>query len=535
MNQPQSNEARATADGRFSPPDDSRQEPLPPFVMVIFGASGDLAKRKLLPALWKLHCRGRLSDNYAIIGYARSDLDDKAFEQKMRQASFGGDAQAPCDEQSWHRFARHLHYLRGQYDSAEDFDRLEQFISRFETPGSSSPRIYYLSTPPSAYEAIVDQAGRLHRNRRERLNDAAGATAANAGEDELDRIVIEKPHGTSLSEARRLDQLLARHFSERSTFRIDHYLGKETVQNILILRFANTIFEPLWNRNYISCVQISAGESDGVGSRGGFYEQSGALRDMVQMHLLHLAVLVAMEQPASFSADDLRDEKAKALRMLRPITPDIAMTEAVRGQYGPGLIDGRPVPGYRQEEGVDRHSNTETYAAMRVWFDNWRWQGVPFYLRTGKRLQGKSTTVAIHFRSVPTCLFGNRRLCQRLEPNVLTLRVQPHEGVHFSIAGKVPGEGLNVGGVKLDFNYADVFGRSPAEAYETLLADIVAGDPSLFARRDQVELSWQFVEPVLDAWRNNPADDFPNYAAGSHGPGAADHLLNECGHVWRQE
>ena len=499
-----------------------------PFVMVIFGASGDLARRKLLPALWQLHCRGRLPEDYAIIGYARTELDDEAFKQKMREASFDPEEAAPCDEATWSSFARHLHYMSGQYDSAEDFDRLDKFCGKFEQGDKQAVRIYYLSTPPSAYEGIVEQAGRLHRARRERLNRPDGEVA--------DRIVIEKPHGTNLQEARQLDARLAEHFSEANIFRIDHYLGKETVQNILILRFANAIFEPLWNRNHIACVEISATELDGVGTRGGFYEQSGALRDMVQMHLLHLAALVAMEQPASFSADDVRDEKAKILRMLRPISREMAATEAVRGQYGAGAggMSGQAVPGYRQEKNVAENSNVETYAAVRAYFDNWRWQGVPFYLRTGKRLDQKATHIAIHFRCVPTCLFGDRDLCLRLEPNVLVLRVQPHEGVHLSISSKIPGEGLNVGGVRLDFDYAGVFGREPVEAYETLLGDIVAGDPSLFARRDQVEQSWQFVEPILDAWRDRPADDFPNYAAGSRGPRAADRLLAESGHSWHQ-
>ncbi len=518
---------RATAEAGPATPMGGQK--VPPFVLIIFGASGDLAQRKLIPALWQLHCHQRLPQDYAVVGFARSNLSREDFQDKMRQASMGDDGQAPCDEQSWGKFAEHLHYIRGQYDAGDDFDRLDDFCDSIVSPqGQDGPaaRIFYLSTPPSAYQLIVEQAGRLHRKR----GDDFGPQVAR----QTDRIVIEKPHGTSLDEARRLDGQLAEHFHERAIFRIDHYLGKETVQNILILRFANAIFEPLWNRQHIDYVEISATETGGVGSRGGFYEQSGALRDMVQMHLLHLAALVAMEQPASFAADDVRDEKAKILRMLRPITADMVDAETVRGQYGPGQVEGQTLPGYRQEEGVDDGSNVETFAAMRAYFDNWRWQGVPFYLRTGKRLDRKATEIAVHFRSVPTCLFGDRRLCARLEPNVLVLRVQPREGVHLSIASKVPGEGMNVGGVKLDFDYAEVFGRQPAEAYETLLLDIINGDPSLFARRDQVELSWQFVEPILHAWAADPAKEFPNYEAGSPGPKAANRLLSQYGHAWHR-
>lgn len=486
---------------------------VPPCALVVFGASGDLTHRKLLPALWRLFRARRLPRDFAIVGYARTPLGDEAFRREAREACCAASSET-ADAEAWQAFARRLSYVAGRYDDEDDYRRLDEALRRLGSAGGTVNRVYYLATPANAYADIIDHAGRLPETGGER------------------RIVVEKPHGRSLDEARRLNELLASRFGETRTFRIDHYLAKETVRNILVLRFTNAVFEPLWNRNHVAWVQVTAAEDLGVGGRGGYYEQTGALRDMLQMHLLQLLALVAMEQPASFDADDIHDEKAKVLRAVRPITEDLVRHEAVRGQYGPGRAEGREVLGYRSEPGVAADSAVETYACLRLWIDNWRWRGVPFYLRTGKRIERRATEIAIGFHGVPTCLFSRRELCARIEPNVLTLRIQPREGVHLDLSSKVPGEGLNIGGVKLDFDYADVFDTRPPEAYETLLLDVMRGDTALFARADQVELSWRIVQPVLDAWSAARPEDFPNYAAGACGPEAADRLLAELGHRW---
>jgi glucose-6-phosphate 1-dehydrogenase len=483
-----------------------------PVALVILGASGDLTRRKLLPALWSAYQRGRLPPQFALVGYARTAKSDDAFRDEMRDAC--RSAGESFDAGRWADFAARLTYVTGGYDDPAGFARLAAQLDAFERRTGTEPnRVYYLATPASAYADALGSLGcqKCDRGRR--------------------RIVIEKPFGYNLAEARRLNDLAVRHFDESEVFRIDHYLGKETVQNLLVLRFANTVLEPLWNRKYVAWVQVTAAETLGVESRGGYYEQSGALRDMLQMHLLQLVTLVAMEQPASFAAGDLRDEKAKVLRALRPITADLVAHETVRGQYGPGRVDGRDVSGYRQEPGIAAGSRVETYAAVRAWIDNWRWQGVPFYLRTGKRLSARTTEIAVGFQHVPTCLFSDRGLCGGIEPNVLVMSIQPREGVHLRLSSRVPGGDVNVGTVRLAFDYSETFGVRPVDAYETLLADALAGDASLFARRDQVELSWQYVDPIVETWAAQPAE-FPNYAAGSAGPAAADRLLAELGHRW---
>ena len=468
------------------------------FILVVFGASGDLARRKLIPALWQLALSGRLPKEFAILGYARTDKDDQQFRREMKAACHEAHPDG-FDDHLWRLFAERLFYQVGRYDSGQDFARLDRRLAQLAGDGPPPTRIYYLSTPAGTYESIITGLGSL---------PSPGGH----------RVVVEKPHGRDLADARGLNDLLARHFDENEIFRIDHYLGKETVQNILILRFANTIFEPLWNRKYIDYVEITAAETLGVGRRGGFYEQAGALRDMVQGHLLQLLALVAMEQPASFAADDVRAEKAKVLRSLRPITEDLVRSETVRGQYGPGRAEGQDLVGYRDEEGVADNSNVETFAALTAWIDNWRWKDVPFYLRTGKRMDRRRTEITIGFQRIPTCLFSRPQLCARTEPNVLVLRVQPHEGVHLALSSKVPGPGLNVGSVQMDFDYAGVFGRQPPEAYETLLL---------------VELAWQYVDPIVSAWAATAPEDFPNYAAGSAGPKAADRLPARHGHRWQ--
>jgi glucose-6-phosphate 1-dehydrogenase len=494
--------------------------------MVIFGASGDLTRRKLMPALWRLFVQGNLPRDFSIIGYSRSEKTEDQFRDEMHDILREANPKT-FNEERWGQFAARLSYVPYHYDKTDDYVLIEQKLRDFEEPRNPKPiRIFYLATPPSVYEQIIGHVAHMSED----LDRAAGLPRGRR--DVLSRVVIEKPHGRNLAEARRINDLLDQHFGRDGAFRIDHYTGKETVQNILVLRFANAIFEPLWNRKYISYVEITAAETLGVGTRGKLYEELGAVRDMVQMHLLHLLTFVAMEQPVSFASGDISDEKAKVLRLLRPITPDQVFQETVRGQYGPGQVNGQEVLGYRQEVDVPKDSSVETYAALRVYVDSWRWQGVPFYLRTGKRLERYGTEIAVHFQSVPICLFGNRELCARIEENDLVMRIQPHEGVHLRLASKVPGETLNVGSVRMDFDYADVFNAQPAEAYETLLLDVMLGDNTLFARRDQVELSWGFVQPILDLWADTPAQDFPNYAAGSRGPQAASALLAQREHAW---
>jgi glucose-6-phosphate 1-dehydrogenase len=489
-----------------------------PCVMVIFGASGDLTKRKLLPALYNLARDGLLSKHFAVIGLSRSAMTHDEFREKLG-AELREYATAAFDEQLWNWFAERLYYLPGDMDKAETYQRLEKLLHEVdETHGTEQNHFYYLATAPQFFSPVVEQLG------------AAGLAQQHGAV--WRRVIFEKPFGRDLASARQLNRDVSKVLEENQVYRIDHYLGKETVQNIMVLRFANGIFEPVWNRRYIDHVQITVSEDLGVEERGGYYEHSGALRDMVPNHIFQLISLTAMEPPISFDADAVRDEQAKVLRAIQPMVPEEVLRRTVRGQYGAGTIDGEEVPGYREEHKVSPESTTETFVAMKVYIDNWRWADVPFYLRTGKRQPKRVTEIGIQFKRAPFILFRQTAI-QQLTPNRLTLRIQPDEGISLTFGAKVPGPVLKMGTVDMDFKYADYFGSKPSTGYERLLYDCMLGDATLFQRADMTEASWAVVEPILDVWKALPPRDFPNYKAGTWGPQAADDLLEREGRAWK--
>lgn len=492
-----------------------------PCVLVIFGASGDLTRRMLIPSLYALAQDGLLPAGTTILGCARTEKDSTAWRTELRGACERHGRVRP-EPAAWDAFASLLHY-RSLDPATEDGGRalaraLEELDGTCATCGN---RIYYLATPPSAYTPVLNglaQAGLL--------------TKQHAGTHPYQRTIMEKPIGHDLESARVLHKAALDVMNEDQLYRIDHYLGKETVQNIMVLRFANAIFEPVWNHQYIEYVEITAAETLGVGARGRFYEEAGVLRDIVQNHLLQVLALVAMEPPTLNKPHFVRDARSQVLEALRPHTPEDVPTFVIRGQYGPGSIDGEPVPGYREEPGVDPHSPVPTFMAMRVDIDNWRWAGVPFYLRAGKRLARRVTEVAVHFRNVPHSIFAGTRSYPR--PNVLVCRLQPDEGIGMQFAVKVPGDAPNIRPQMMDFRYQAAFGDSPPGAYERLLLDCMQGDATLFARRDAVELSWRYVEPILESWEARRPDRFPDYAPGSWGPRHADQLMARDGRIWRE-
>ncbi|HYM12360.1 MAG TPA: glucose-6-phosphate dehydrogenase [Bryobacterales bacterium] len=488
----------------------------PECLVVIFGASGDLTKRKLLPALYNLARDRRLSTGFAVLGISRTPLSDDDFRARMKDAVAQFSESGPLDTGVWEGFEQGLYYLPGNFADGEFYKLLAARLGEIATArGTSGNVLFYLSTQPSFYPAIV-----------ERLGEAGLDGKSGQG---WQRVIIEKPFGEDLASARELNQRIHRVFDESEIYRIDHYLGKETVQNILAFRFANGIFEPLWNRRYIRQVQITAAESIGVEGRGVFYEEVGALRDMVQTHLLQVMATVAMEPPARFDAASTRDEKAKALRSIRPLRHDEVATRAVAGQYGPARLGGRDLAGYRQEAGVKPDSQIETYVAATFFVDNWRWAGVPFYLRTGKHLPKRVTEIAIHFASAPHSLFPE---AAETAPNLMILRIQPEEGISLKFHSKQPGSGMQLRAVSMDFNYGSSFGVRSPSAYETLLLDAINGDATLYTRQDMVEASWAAVQPVMEVWKNTRFR-FPNYPVGSWGPAEADEMLARNGHQWR--
>ncbi len=498
---------------------DAASLPAGPCALVIFGAAGDLTRRKLIPALFNLAAARLLPDEFAIVGFARR-LDDRSFrEQLLEEAREQLDGEFQQD--TWNWLEQRLHLVQGSFDDPEAYERLAQVLGKLDREqGTGGNYLFYLSTPPSFFAEIP-----------RRLSEVGLTTE---GPEGWRRLIVEKPFGRDLESARRLNRELLEVVNESQVYRIDHYLGKETVQNILVFRFANAIFEPIWNRRYIDHVQITVAEQVGVGSRGGYYEEAGALRDMVPNHMFQLMALIAMEPPVSFEADAIRNEKGKIFHAIKPITPDDVLSAAVRGQYGQGVMpDGEKVVGYRQEAKVPSDATTETYIALKLMIDNWRWADVPFYLRTGKRLPARYTEIAVQFKRAPFILFRETPV-DHLEPNWLVLRIQPNEGISLSFGAKIPGPQLRIGDVEMDFCNVDYFDATPTTGYETLLYDCMKGDAALFQRGDNAEAAWNVVMPILDVWSALPPRDFPNYAAGSWGPRAAGELLRHEGRRWRR-
>ena len=496
-----------------------------PCSMVIFGVSGDLTARKLMPALYDLAVNQPLPEGFSVVGVSHRDWSDDDFRARMREA-VAGSARTPVTNESWELFARGLFYVRGDFADPETYrglgDRLSMIDRERRVEGN---RLFYLATSPNFYLPII----------RGLAEGGVSERQANYAEpsEGWHRIVIEKPFGRDLATARALIAEMATVFSERQIYRIDHYLGKETVQNVLAFRFANILFDPVWNRQYVDNVQITAAESIGVEGRGGYYEDAGALRDMVQSHLLQLLTVVAMEPPAFFNGNAVRDEKVKVLRSIVAPTDDEIATRVVRGQYEAGYGGGHPVEGYREERGVKPNSQTETYVALKLVIDNWRWDGVPFYLRTGKRMPRRVTEIAVEFKRVPHLMFQSVGDLD-LTPNVISLRIQPDEGIALRFAAKVPGGRTQLRTVRMDFLYGASFGQSGPDAYERLLLDAMLGDPTLFTRRDEVETAWGLVDPILQGWKDPATSPLRPYEAGTWGPAKADAMIERDGRSWRR-
>jgi glucose-6-phosphate 1-dehydrogenase len=498
------------------------ERPDEPCAFVIFGASGDLTSRKLIPALYNLYCQDLLPQGFAVIGYAFTPMEDTSFREQMREWAKKSSEVLVFRAKLWNEFAPCLHFITGDFESDAGYQQLAAQLKEMDTQrGCGGNRVFYLATSPTFYTTIVTHLAR--HGLVNRVSSGEGWT----------RLIIEKPFGRDVESAQSLNATLRSAVDEEQVYRIDHYLGKETVQNILAFRFANSIMEPIWSRQYIDHVQITAAETLGVEHRGKYYEESGCLRDMFQNHLFQLLALVAMEPPVRYYGQSVRDRKADVLRAVVPINPESLGEVAVRGQYGSGESGGTPVPGYREEPDVAPDSGTETFAALKVMLDNWRWANVPFYLRSGKRMQKKLTLIAIEFKRVPHLFFRQTRQDQ-IEPNMLTIRIQPDEGISLKLGAKAPGSRMFIRQMQMNFSYNTDFGEFPATAYETLLLDSMLGDTTLFNRNDAVALSWQILEPVLGAWHATRASaPFPNYAAGSWGPAEADAVLARDGRAWK--
>ncbi len=488
-----------------------------PCSLVIFGATGDLTHRKLVPALYNLAADGALPPAISVVGFARRDKTDDIFREELGEAVRKFSRQS-VNEELWGCFASSISYHRSAFNDFAGYESLAKRLDELDAArGTRGNRLFYLAVAPDQFEVILENL------RRSGLNKAVHGGWA--------RVIVEKPFGTDLPSARHLNALVESAFPEADTYRIDHYLGKETAQNIMVLRFANALFEAMWNARYIDHIQITASEPLGVEGRAGYYDNSGALRDMVQNHLLQLLCLTAMEPPTGLDADAIRDEKVKVLRSLRPLEGEAVFRHVIRGQYGAGAINGKRVAAYRDEANVDPKSNTETYVALQLNVDNWRWAGVPFFVRVGKRLPKGGTEIAVHFKSAPPVLF--KATGEAIDDNVLVIRIQPDEGVSLRMSAKMPGSSLRIEPVKMDFHYGTSFGKATPEAYERLLLDAMSGDPTLFARRDEVEEAWKFVDAIQAAWQSH-SDDLTFYSAGSWGPTEADELIKRHGSTWRR-
>lgn len=490
-----------------------------PCVMTICGAAGDLTKRKLIPALCNLAEEKLLAEQFAIVGFAADDFTTESFRQNLIEEIPKFSA-SPIARELLEWMCARVYYVKGDFQDADAYQRLEQQIAeadrKYNTFGN---RLFYLAVAPRFFSTIAKMLASCCLSKEENGHWA--------------RVIVEKPFGHDLTSAKQLNQELKQVLTEKQIYRIDHYLGKETVQNVMVFRFSNNIIEPLWNRNYVDHVQITAAETVGVEHRGGFYETAGALRDMVPNHLFQLLTMTAMEPPISFDADEVRNKQAEVLHAMQPLTPEEVLTNMVRGQYGSGAVDGQRVAGYRSEPAVASDSNTETFVALKLLIDNWRWAGVPFYLRTGKRLARRVTEIVIQFRRTPFVLFRNTSV-RNLETNRLVIHIQPEEGISLSFGAKVPGSIMKLGLVNMDFDYSTYFGMEHSTGYERLLRDCMAGDATLFQRADMVEAGWRVIQPILDVWHALPARVFPNYAAGSWGPIEGDELLQKDGRAWRR-
>lgn len=491
-----------------------------PNAVVIFGASGDLTRRKLVPALYNLELEGLLPNGFAVMGLARRPIPEGAFREQMLANVNAFSRSGPAQAEVWEAFAPKLHYCSGRFDDPETYRHLaDKLLTLDGEHGTAGNRLFYLATAPEYFPVIIEQLGAAG------LNDSPSGGWAH--------IIIEKPFGRDLATARQLNRTVQAVFREEQVYRIDHYLGKETVQNILMFRFANGIFEPVWNRNYVDHVQITVAEAVGVEGRGGYYDSAGVIRDMIQNHMLQLLTLVAMDPPVSFDANAVRDEKVKVLRAIRPILPTEVDQYAVRGQYTAGSVGGKPVPGYREEPSVSPRSVTETFLALKLQLGSWRWAGVPFYLRSGKRLPKRSTEIAIQFKQVPLSLFG-RSNEGAIEPNLLALNIQPDEGISLRFNSKVPGAIVQTRPVTMDFRYGTSFGVPAPEAYERLILDCMLGEAALFTRDDEVDAAWSFVNRLLDGWGRQRVEQLPVYAAGTWGPAEAHQFIEADGRRWRR-
>ena len=497
------------------PLEEGQTRSVDPCVLVIFGA---LTARKLMPALYNLAREGQLPTNFACVGFARREKNDEAFREEMHKSVSEHSRVKPIDESVWSGFSNQLFYHESDFDKSEGYEKLKARLDEIDQKcGTKGNRVYYLATQPAHFTLIIEK---LHEQ---------GLVYGQEVQDKFSRIIIEKPFGHNLESAKELQGELTRFLSEKQIYRIDHYLGKETTQNILVFRFANSIFESLWNNRYISHVQITVAEDIGIGTRGALFENQGLLRDIVQNHMMQLLTLMAMEPPVNLSAEAVRDEKVKVLEAIRPFSKEDLKTSVVRAQYAPGTVGGESAKGYHEEENVDPNSKVETYAALRFFIDTWRWDGVPFYLRGAKRMPKKATEIAIQFKDTPGHLFEGRN---PLENNVLAIRIQPNEGIGLKINCKVPGTESPIQPVKMDFRYDAFFGMTPPEAYERLICDCMAGDTTLFAREDEVFQSWRLLSPILEYWQKEDAA-LDSYPCGTWGPESSDKMLAQDGNAWR--